>query len=1400
MNHSKLCLFLLFAAFSVHTVFGADWKAAAALEVKPGIESVKVKTLQSTNEKIILQYEIPIATAIATPQKNKNSSITLQTGNSISFGLEGEPVLPIIPVKVIIPEGRIIDNVTVNTKVKSAIHGQYDIAYQTAYTPLIKGAKIRTVGPKASIYKSDNKFPGQACQVVSVQKLHGVNIAYINISPVIYYPLSKNIVSINNLELEITTKPANSKTMKTASFPKRIDTKALGIENPEVLDTYKSAENAVTGSAKLGICNSSDSYSYVVVTNTAIRDATTDYTIRDLVSRRQAQGFTATIVTIDAILAGYTGTDNAQKLRNFIIDAYTNWETQYVLLGGDVSIIPMRKLYQTLEGGEEIPSDLYYQCLDGTYNYDADNYWGESTDGIGGGEVDLLAEVSIGRASAETPEEMSNFVYKTLKYETDSEGSSYLHKALMCGELLGFGGVSEYATASMEEVRNGSSANGYTTVGFSSSAAMTTDDLYDTVGYEWPASEIVSIINSNQFSIINHLGHANYNYVLKFYNSTADALTNTNPLFLYSQGCIPGNFEEDCIAEHLTTSTRSGLWGGVMNSRYGWGAGNSTDGPSQRFDRQFWDAYFAENKNFVGAINADSHEDNINTISDDYTRWCMYETNLFGDPCTIMRGKIEGPYVQYASNNANDHLGNNDGIINPGETIELPVTVANSGTSVATSVSGTLSTTDSYVAITQNNANFGDIACCGANAASLTNYIIQVSPSCPAPRTVTFTLQLKSGANTWNSTFQLTINRSNTISGTVTAFTGGTPVANATINYSGTSSGTIITDANGHFSKSIISGTYSIFAAAAGYLNTVAKNVILPPDNTTLSFTMMRPLLSLSKSSVNASVAPGATKTDVIAITNTGDTTLFYSTSLKETTSIKLTGVNKTYDQSHYAEIAKGEEDRRIGDPVKVASGGPDEFGYTWKDSKSQNGPVYVWNDISATGTLLSSISGCDDCFQSQPISFPFNYYGVNYNSIYVSSNGCITLNAGDYSWSNYALPSSSAPATLIAAFHDDLYPGSSGDIYFKDYGNHAVIQYSNVATYSGDGTITFQIVLNADGSIIFYYNSYSGTTNSSTVGIQNLDGSIGLNIAYNTAYIEPGLAVEIRNLPSWITVSPINDTIGKTLTKNLTFNFDAAGLAIGTYTATLDLNHNDPTQTAPVAIPITLVVKNSTAPIITSQPINATVEVGQTAQFIITAAGENLQYQWQLNGTDITGANSAAYTTPVTVLSDNNNVYRCAVSNSAGSDTSSNAHLYVIPHSVDPPVILTQPADIAVFQGSSAAFAVVASGFNMSYQWMRNTIAISGATNSSYNLSNVSMSDSGAKFSCVVTNAAGSVTSIEATLTVNAQKNIQLQVISIGTSAGSVSQSANYTAENIIIGSSVNGVVEGNRFRLFLK
>jgi hypothetical protein len=361
--------------------------------------------------------------------------------------------------------------------------------------PLVKNAKARKVDPDAKIYGSNDEFPSKPYEIVSVQKKRGVTILHVNIRPVVYRPKSGEVTAFTGITLTVKTKP-ESKTgsgakIRLRSIPGSVKT---GVENPEALNTYSDTayeniqqpEGSLNSGnpSPLGITDPADSYKYVIVTSAALRDAVADYTVRELLSHKQSRGLTATIVTIEDIYAGYTGIDNAQKLRNFIIEAYNNWETEYVLLAGDVSIIPIRYLY---DDGATIPSDLYYQCLDGTYNNDGDTYWGEPNDGVGGGDVDLMAEVYVGRASAENATEMSNFVFKTITYENQPD-QTYLHRALIAGEYLGtnFGsGEFAYARPYMEEIRFGASTSGYTSAGFSSCPSITVDTLYDYNG-TWP--------------------------------------------------------------------------------------------------------------------------------------------------------------------------------------------------------------------------------------------------------------------------------------------------------------------------------------------------------------------------------------------------------------------------------------------------------------------------------------------------------------------------------------------------------------------------------------------------------------------------------------------------------------------------------------------------------------------------------------------------------------------------------------------------------------------------------------------------------------------------------------------------------------------------------------------------
>jgi len=174
-------------------------------------------------------------------------------------------------------------------------------------------------------------------------------------------------------------------------------------------------------------------------------------------------------------------------------------------------------------------------------------------------------------------------------------------------------------------------------------------------------------------------------------------------------------------------------------------------------------------------------------------------------------------------------------------------------------------------------------------------------------------------------------------------------------------------------------------------------------------------------------------------------------------------------------------------------------------------------------------------------------------------------------------------------------------------------------------------------------------------------------------------------------------------------------------------------------------------APTITTQPVNQAVTAGQTATFAVVAIGTApLSYQWQKNGANIAGATSASYTTPATTTSDSGSTFAVVVSNTTGTVTSSAATLTVNAAAVAP-TITTQPANQTVTAGQTASFTAAASGTApLNYQWQKNSVAIAGATSSSYTTPATASSDNGAQFAVLVSNTAGSATSSAATLTVN--------------------------------------------------
>lgn len=345
-------------------------------------------------------------------------------------------------------------------------------------------------------------------------------------------------------------------------------------------------------------------------------------------------------------------------------------------------------------------------------------------------------------------------------------------------------------------------------------------------------------------------------------------------------------------------------------------------------------------------------------------------------------------------------------------------------------------------------------------------------------------------------------------------------------------------------------------------------------SNPASATTNSAPVLSIDTSPIWVGVMPGETFTYPLSVGNTGGSDLVYSIDFTETTA----GAREPYSGGGTTPPIDPAppEDKNAPEIPGVENlrgmGGPDAFGYSWIDSNEPAGPAYVWNDISGTGTALNF---GDDDSELVALPFTFDFYGASQNNVRIGSNGYVTFGSDGTDYSNDPIPTNTDPNDLIAPFWDDLDPGDGGQVYYQDMGDgRFIVQWDEVPHYpsSGTGTYTFQVVLNSSGTIYFYYEDMIGDLDSATIGIENNDASIGLQVINNAAYVENGLAVRIADI--WVSANPASGNVSPGGSESVDLFFDSAGLAEGTYTADMTITTNEPaTAAASVTIPITFVV-----------------------------------------------------------------------------------------------------------------------------------------------------------------------------------------------------------------------------------
>ena len=364
----------------------------------------------------------------------------------------------------------------------------------------------------------------------------------------------------------------------------------------------------------------------------------------------------------------------------------------------------------------------------------------------------------------------------------------------------------------------------------------------------------------------------------------------------------------------------------------------------------------------------------------------------------------------------------------------------------------------------------------------------------------------------------------------------------------------------------------------------------LDPNNTGLSYIdgidaidLPDPQLSLSNINLGFELENDESDLSSIVISNTGEdeSVLFYSISI-----------------------------RSFENPL----GGPDNNNNFWSDSNSESNLGSEWIDISDTG-ILYEFENNDESGEVIDIGFDFPFYGQNRNQLFINPNGWIGFGDDSNAWDNTSIPSNSAPRSAIFGFWDDLNPinnncsSCAGEVFYHSNNDRMVVWFNNVAhwpTNFENSFYDFQIVIYKSGEIKFNYNNMTGISDSATIGIQNDSGNSGLQMSYNTQYVENQLTTFVKKNPSWAGINQIeNFEISGELLEGSSVNFNIIvennELAEGDYSANLNISSNASSE---LSYPITLISTSSTA----NGDINgdSLINVIDVVQLVSIALGES--------------------------------------------------------------------------------------------------------------------------------------------------------------------------------------------------
>ncbi|MDM8005960.1 MAG: C25 family cysteine peptidase [Phycisphaerae bacterium] len=333
-------------------------------------------------------------------------------GATVPGQAPGLPSLPSRLVYLVVPPGAVVTDLRLTATETPVAAGIVVYPSQPDRTPDDPAADF--IEPDAAVFGWNPVYPAQIGTLVGTSWLGGYQLAVVRLNPVRYDSGRRELLLAASITATLSYEETDAPSDAAVSVPDTARQRVLDlVSNPQDVDRFspmyqeEGLPSADTRRPSPIITAGDGTAIYLLITSSALAPA-----FQPLVDRRTLQGKTGQLVTIETIQTAFAGVDLPDKIRNCVRQYYQNHGTAWVALGGSESVVPPRYV----EGN--IPVDLYYGCLDGDWNADMDDTYGEAQVD----NTDLSPEVWVGRIPAQTSAQATAYVNKVERFENTPPG------------------------------------------------------------------------------------------------------------------------------------------------------------------------------------------------------------------------------------------------------------------------------------------------------------------------------------------------------------------------------------------------------------------------------------------------------------------------------------------------------------------------------------------------------------------------------------------------------------------------------------------------------------------------------------------------------------------------------------------------------------------------------------------------------------------------------------------------------------------------------------------------------------------------------------------------------------------------------------------------------------------